>query len=160
MDEREQLLSLIISLEDQEEIERYLGQFLNESKAKAALLVDKSGTVIGGKGTASQFDFVTISALAAGAFSATQELAKLLGEEEFSLIFHQGKRNHLHISHIEKQVLLLVIFDDSTTLGMVRLFAQKACQNLAEIIKKIREKQKELPQVEIQFGDVEDFFKK
>jgi hypothetical protein len=66
----------------------------------------------------------------------------------------------LHISHIEKQVLLLVIFDDSTTLGMVRLFAQKACQNLAQIIRKIREKQKELPQVEIQFGDVEDFFKK
>ncbi len=160
MDEREQILSLVISLEDQEEIERYLGQFLAESKAKAALLIDKSGTVIGGRGTASQFDFVTISALAAGAFSATQELAKLLGEEEFSLIFHQGKRNHLHISHIERQVLLLVIFDDSTTLGMVRLFAQKACENLAKIIKKIREKQKDIPKAEFNFSDIEDFFKK
>ena len=107
-------------------IDGILAGFLAESSAKEALLIDRSGQLLASGGAASSFDTVSIGALAAGAFSSTSAIAELLGETEFSVLFHQGARESIHVSTVDDHTILLAIFDDRTTVGMVRLFAKEA----------------------------------
>jgi hypothetical protein len=57
-----------------------------------------------------------------------------VGEPEFSVLFHQGKRDHIHISLVGERIILVVIFDDRTTIGMIRLHAKEASQRLLDIL--------------------------
>ena len=68
---------------------------------------------------------VSIGALAAGAFSSTAAMAQLLGESEFSVLFHEGVQESMHVSTVDEETILLAIFDERTTVGMVRLFAKR-----------------------------------
>lgn len=80
---------------------------------------------------------MTISALVAGSFAATREMAKLLGEDEFSVLFHQGKKDSIQLSLIGERTLLATIFDERTTIGMVRLYAKEATSKLMGIFGEI-----------------------
>ena len=75
-------------------------------------------------------DTGSIGALAAGAFSATAALARLLGESEFSVLFHEGVSESMHVSTVDDHTILLAIFDERTTVGMVRLFAREASTSI------------------------------
>ncbi len=61
----------------------------------------------------------------AGKIAATGGLAKLIGEKEFSTLFHEGVRDKLHISIVASRVILVVIFDSRSRLGLVRLRVKK-----------------------------------
>jgi len=78
----------------------------------------------------------TISALVAGSFAATREMARLLGEEEFSVLFHQGKSDSIQLSLVGDRTLLTVIFDEATTVGMVRLYASETAKRLGELFRR------------------------
>ncbi|MEW6745902.1 MAG: roadblock/LC7 domain-containing protein [Planctomycetota bacterium] len=121
-----------------ERIERILKEFARLSGAKSALLVDKDGHMITRVGEVGTWDEDTISALVAGSFAATKEMARLLGEEEFSALFHQGKRDNIQLSLVGDRTILTVIFDDSTTLGMVRLYVSEAVRKLLEVLEEAR----------------------
>ena len=112
--------------------------FLEESGASEALLIDRSGQLLASTGKTATFDTVSISALAAGAFSSTGAIAELLGETEFSVLFHQGVRESIHVSTVDGETILLAIFDDGTTVGMVRLFAKEACRAIGAILAEAR----------------------
>jgi predicted regulator of Ras-like GTPase activity (Roadblock/LC7/MglB family) len=75
----------------------------------------------------------TISALVAGSFAATKEMARLLGEEEFTALYHQGERDNIQLSLVGDRTLLTILFDDRTTVGMVRLYATETAKRLADI---------------------------
>jgi len=94
----EGLSSIVISDEDLKRVDDYLAQTLADSQAKNILLIDRSGQLITKHGSISRRDASNISALSAGLFSATNELAKLLGEKEFTVTFHQGEEANIHIS--------------------------------------------------------------
>ena len=81
-------------------------------------------------GEESSFDEDTISALVAGSFSATREMARLLGEQEFSALFHQGENDNIQLSLVGDRTILTVLFDDNTTLGMVRLYVAETVEKL------------------------------
>jgi hypothetical protein len=66
----------------------------------------------------------------AGSFAATKEMAKLLGENEFSALYHQGERDNIQLSLVGDRTILTVIFDDTTTLGMVRLYVSETVKRL------------------------------
>jgi len=127
---------LIFYREDIAKIDEVLAEFLEVSAAKCALLVDKEGHMVTKKGNTSSFDIDTICALVAGSFAATKEMARLLGETEFSVLFHQGKRDNIQLTLVGDTTLLTVIFDDKTTLGMVRLYATEAADQLNEIFQR------------------------
>ena len=78
-------------------------------------------------------DIDTISALVAGSFAATKEMARLLGEDEFTAMFHQGERDNIQLSLVGDRTLLTILFDDRTTVGMVRLYAGETAKKLADI---------------------------
>ena len=120
--------------EDIQKIDDLLVDFLRLSGSKCALLVDKEGHMVTQKGEVESFDIDTISALVAGSFGATKEMARLLGEQEFSALFHQGERGNIQLSLVGDRTLLTILFDDSTTVGMVRLYAGETVKKLEKVL--------------------------
>lgn len=115
------------------DINRVLREFLKLSNAKCAMLVDKEGHMVTRQGVTRDIDMDTISALVAGSFAATKEMARVLGEDEFSVLFHQGKTDNIQLSLVGDRTLLTVIFDEATTVGMVRLYAAETAKRLTDL---------------------------
>jgi predicted regulator of Ras-like GTPase activity (Roadblock/LC7/MglB family) len=124
---------LVFYRNDIEAIDAILAEFLRMSNARCALLVDKGGHMITQKGTTRSFDTDTISALVAGSFAATKEMARVLGEDEFTVLFHQGRSDNIQLSLVGDRTLFTVIFDDATTIGMVRLYAAETAKHLEKL---------------------------
>ena len=127
---------LVFYKDDIESINAILDAFLKQSAAKCALLIDKDGHMVTSRGATKRIDLDTISALVAGSFAATREMARILGEEEFSALYHQGKSDNIQLSIVGDRALVTAIFDESTTVGMVRLYAAEAAKRLAAIFRK------------------------
>src|SRR5262245_1176978 len=127
---------LVFYKEDVESINSILDAFLKQSAAKCALLVDKDGHMVTWRGHTKKIDLDTISALVAGSFAATREMARILGEEEFTALFHQGRSDNIQLCLVGDRALLTAIFDEATTVGMVRLYATEAAKRLAGIFRK------------------------
>jgi predicted regulator of Ras-like GTPase activity (Roadblock/LC7/MglB family) len=118
------------------DVNRLLREFLKLSNAKCAILVDREGHMVTRQGVTRDLDMDTISALVAGSFAATREMARVLGEDEFSVLFHQGKTDNIQLSLVGDRTLLTVIFDEATTVGMVRLYAAETAKRLTELFEK------------------------
>ncbi len=143
--------------EDQiKDIDKALGQIIKESEAKCALLVDKDGHLLTRQGFTHTLDTTALAALLAGSFASTKEIARLVGEPEFSVLFHQGKRDHIHISLIGERTILVVIFDDRTTIGMIRLYAKEAGENLRKILERSPEENKDSMELGDDFSESAD----
>lgn len=125
--------TLIIYEEEIEKIDSLLTKLLKGAEAKCALLVDKDGHLITRQGFTHSLDTTALAALLAGSFASTKEIARLVGETEFSVLFHQGKKDHIHMSLVGERSILVVIFDDRTTIGMVRLYSKETAVELAKI---------------------------
>lgn len=143
---------LVFYKEDIEVIGKSLNVFLKNANAQCALLVDKDGHLVTREGQSTTFDVDTISALVAGSFAATKQMAKLLGEEEFSLMFHQGKKDNIQLSLVGERTILAVIFDDRTTLGMVRLYSSQVASKLAQVFAGIADRKSEGEKISQDFG--------
>jgi len=104
-------------------------------RAELVLLIDRSGQQIAFEGPARGIDLTALASLAAANIAATDGLARLVGEPEFSILFHQGKRRSIHISDVAKRCSLVVVFDDSISLGMVRLRVKRATSYLEEVFR-------------------------
>jgi predicted regulator of Ras-like GTPase activity (Roadblock/LC7/MglB family) len=143
---------LVFYKEDIEKIAKTLNTFLKNANARCVLLVDKDGHLVTKEGESSTYDMDTISALVAGSFAATKQMAKLLGEEEFSIMFHQGKKDNIQLSLVGERTILAVIFDDKTTLGMVRLYASQVSSKLAELFNDIAQRKSEGEKISQEFG--------
>lgn len=124
---------LVIYEEQIEKIDKALSRLIRDAQAKCVLLVDKDGHLITRQGFTQSLDTTALAALLAGSFASTREIARLVGEPEFSVLFHQGKKDHIHITLVGERTILAVIFDDRTTIGMVRLYAKEASENLERI---------------------------
>jgi len=119
-------------------------RLIKKAEAKCALLVDKDGHLITRQGFTQSLDTTALSALLAGSFASTREIARLVGEPEFSVLFHQGKRDHIHISLVGDRSILAIVFDDRTTIGMVRLYAKETADRLKELISASAQKEAHL----------------
>jgi predicted regulator of Ras-like GTPase activity (Roadblock/LC7/MglB family) len=132
----------VIQQQDAARIHEILSHFLGDSSAAAALLIDRGGQLLAMDGDAQAIDAVSISALAAAAFSSTAAMAQLLGEPEFSVLFHEGTKRSIHVSTVDTEAILLAIFDERTTVGMVRLFATEASRTVGAVLGEARARPK------------------
>ena len=135
--------NLIIYEEEIEKVDAVLGKMLKGAEAKCALLVDKDGHLITRQGFTHSLDTTALAALLAGSFASTKEIAKLVGESEFSVLFHHGKKDHIHMSLVGDRSIMVVIFDDRTTIGMVRLYAKEAAAELSNIFTELMNRSEE-----------------
>ena len=133
---------IVIHEADAVRIDAVLGRFLADSGCAAAFLIVRSGQPLAETGVSRTLDTGSIGALAAAAFSATAALAQLLGESEFSVLFHEGVRESMHVSTVDDETILLAIFDERTTVGMVRLFAREASTSIGGILEETRKRPK------------------
>lgn len=140
--------------EDQiQQIDQALMRIIKEAEAKCALLVDKDGHLVTRQGFTHTLDTTALAALLAGSFASTKEIARLVGEPEFSVLFHQGKKDHIHISLIDDRTILVIIFDDRTTIGMIRLYSKEIGESLKGILVSGGEAKRENLELGKEFSD-------
>ncbi len=121
-------------------VDAELQRLHNQSNAKVVFVVDKNGQLIASVGETKGLDTTSLASLTAGNIAATGGMAKLLGEKEFSILFHEGEKDNIHISIIGQRVILVVIFDQRSSLGLVRLRVKKSSEVLTNIFVTIQEK--------------------
>jgi len=126
---------ILLSEDQYRQISKELELLRAKLKSQLVLFGDLNGQLISQKGNLPGVDMPILAALISSDFSATSEIARLLGRENrFRLHFHEGTRRHLYISSVSDQFFLAVIFDASVTLGMVRIFTQKSIERMNAII--------------------------
>lgn len=128
---------LVLYEEEFKLIDAELTKLHEQANAKLTFLVDKNGQLITNIGETKGVDTTSLASLTAGNIAATGGMAKLLGEKEFSVLFHEGERDNIHISVIGQRVILVVIFDQRSSLGLVRLRAKKSSDVLVRIFDQI-----------------------
>ena len=131
---------LVMYDEDFRNILVVIEKLVRDANAKGIFVVDRNGQLIGEAGELRGIDTTSLASLTAGCIAATGGLAKIVGEEEFPIHFHQGQRDNLHISLVAKRIILVVIFDDRSSLGLVRLRVKKAGAELAKVFEQIQKR--------------------
>ena len=115
-------------------IEDCLERLLDRSRAICVFLADISGQLITEKGKDEGLDSSALAAVTAGNMAATAEMARQLGEPvPFSYLFHEGRRRNIYISAVGETFLLVIVFDDMTQVGLVRIFARLAVNELIRV---------------------------
>ena len=122
--------------EDVRELDEAVDELLRRSEAGAALVIDKGGPLISQRGAVDKFAATTVSALAAGAFSATEMMARHLGETSLSHIYQQGRQVSLLISNVDDNLLLVVVFPAEGGVGAVKYYAGDAVARIAAQMQK------------------------
>jgi len=117
-----------------------LQSLIQTASAKSVMLIDKTGQMISSIGEPPGFDVTSFSSLAAADFAANQELAEMVGENDFATLVHQGSNESLYLSMIANRVILVVLFDKKTSLGLVRLKARRAGDELLTVLNKLFDK--------------------
>ncbi len=131
---------LVMYDEDYRKILAVIQKLVRDANAKGIFVVDRNGQLIGEAGEMRDIDTTSLASLTAGCIAATGGLAKIVGEEEFPVHFHQGQRDNLHITLVAKRIILVVIFDDRSSLGLVRLRVKKAGTELAKVFEQIQKR--------------------
>jgi predicted regulator of Ras-like GTPase activity (Roadblock/LC7/MglB family) len=127
---------VIISEPQFHKIKGVLARLCVEAAARVVLMVDRDGQPIAFHGEIGDMDTTSFSSLAAGNVAATSSMAKLIGEDEFPSVVHEGERESIFISVIGRS-LLVVVFDQRSTLGLVKLRTKKATYKVASILEDI-----------------------
>jgi predicted regulator of Ras-like GTPase activity (Roadblock/LC7/MglB family) len=126
--------------EDYWAINSVLSDLLKSSNSTSNLLIDRTGQLITNAGKAPEFDVQAFASLCAADFEANSMLAQLIGEKDFSTLYHQGVEESMYLSRISRDVILVVLFDKTTTLGLVRLRVKRAVDELSRIFDRLFEK--------------------
>ena len=152
----------------QEEFDRIsllLNRLRIDANAKIVFLVDKNGQQIAGAGEIDLVDTTSLASLTAGNVAATDGLARLIGEREFTILFHEGRKDNIHISIVAQRLILVVIFDERSSLGLVRLRVRKASGDIERVLHEMEAKSLEVgsvktvsPFAEITDDDIDALF--
>lgn len=109
----------------QDSLARPLARFVDESRVKLAVLINRSGQVLAQHGFDRVFDLVGVASLAAGINASSRALANQLGEDRFEHLHHAGNRRQLFLGHFDSpagELMLVTVFDERSSVGLVRLF--------------------------------------
>jgi predicted regulator of Ras-like GTPase activity (Roadblock/LC7/MglB family) len=152
---------LVLYEEEFQKIKEALQRLRLDANANVVFLVDKNGQQIAAIGDLNTLDTTSLASLTAGNVAATDGLARLIGEKEFSILFHEGEKDNIHISIVAQRVILVVIFDERSSLGLVRLRVRRATAELEKIFEEIMQKverEKDALQVDFEspFSEITD----
>ena len=146
-----------------QQLKQVLNKLRLDSFSRVVFLVDKNGQQIAVMGDVGDLDTTSLASLAAGNVAATGGMARLIGEREFPTLSHEGERESIHIRIIGR-VLLVVVFDERSSLGLVKLRVKQASRELAVIfedVARVAEQRKEADEAlfaEITDDDIDSLF--
>lgn len=147
---------MIIYEEEHQQLTEICERLARDALAKAIFVVDKDGQLVTGTGETTGIDTTGFASLVAGSTAATGGLAQMLGEEEFPVHFHEGAKTHVHVSVIGSELILVVIFDDRSSLGLVRLRVKRAYAQMNTILDTLKEKMSTQDNSLDLFGEITD----
>lgn len=128
---------MMLGKEQLDKIHSTLTENLIGSGVKSVMLIDTAGNVITSiDNTTASMDIYSLAALAAANFGAMSCMAKIVGEDEFSLLFHKGEKENIYFSKVSDEFLLVNIFDNQISLGFLRLKMAKVIEELLRILAK------------------------
>jgi predicted regulator of Ras-like GTPase activity (Roadblock/LC7/MglB family) len=144
-------------------IQEVVDRLVRDANAKVVFIVDKNGQLIAASGEIGEIDTTSLASLTAGNIAATGGIARLLRENEFATQFHEGESQNIHIQLVGNRVILVVIFDAKSSLGLVRLRVRKATDELNKIFEELLNKARnpggpESPFAEITDDDIDSLF--
>ena len=144
------------------QIQHVVDRLLRDANAKVVFIVDKNGQLIAASGDVDNLDTTSLASLTAGNIAATGGMAKLLRENEFATQYHEGEKANVHIQLVGNRVILVVIFDSKSSLGLVRLRVRKASDELNHVfealLRKVQDPEAEAPFAEITDEDIDNLF--
>ena len=129
---------IILHEQQYQQLRHILNKLRFESSARVVFLVDKNGQQIAVQGEVGDLDTTSLASLAAGNVAATGGMAQLIGEKEFPTLSHEGERESIHICIIGR-ALLVVVFDDRSSLGLVKLRVKQASRDLSVVFDELEQ---------------------
>ena len=147
---------MVIYEEEHTQLTETCERLARDALAKAIFIVDKDGQLVTATGETTGIDTTGMASLVAGSTAATGGLAQMLGEEEFPVHFHEGKHTHVHVSVIGGAMILVVIFDDRSSLGLVRLRTKRAHSDMMAVYEKVQARMNDDSQKLDLFGEITD----
>jgi predicted regulator of Ras-like GTPase activity (Roadblock/LC7/MglB family) len=131
---------VVLYEQEYEQLKRVITRLCTDANAKFVFLVDKNGQQIAAHGEMLNLDTTSLASLTAGNVAATDGLAHLIGERGFPVLSHEGERDNMHISIVSARVILVVIFDERSSLGLVRLRVKRATAEMNSVFEVIDSK--------------------
>lgn len=131
--------------DDERKITRILADLIKQSEADECMVCDAGGHVLAQESSGRSSDPFSVSALGAGVFGASRQLAMILGEDEFSAVFHQGEKKSLFIRAVGEDTLLLSIFSDPDAIGLVKLYSEPAASSLRALFDDAEKRGSQIP---------------
>jgi len=127
------MADIILTAETQGQAKALIKDSLINAGVSAVLLIDGAGNVLANCGNNNDIDAISLAALAAASLGATSQIARLIGEDDFSLLFHKGKKGNIHFGRIGDDLILITIFTDDVSLGLVRCRVSELTQPILDI---------------------------
>jgi predicted regulator of Ras-like GTPase activity (Roadblock/LC7/MglB family) len=127
------MLDIVLTAATFEKIRDRIEGTLISAGVGSVLIVDSAGNVVINCGKDIP-DSISLAALTAANFAATSQIAKMIGEEDFSLLFHKGKKDSVHFSKINQEFIMITIFGEEVSLGIIRLRVNELIKSLQEIL--------------------------
>lgn len=124
------MADIVLTKQALDRVDLILSGMLDRCGAHTSLLIDKAGQIISFQGAMDQEKVASLAALTAANYGATTAIARLFGEEEFTLLFHKGKEENIHFSNVGEEYLMITVFNNDTHLGLVRLEVKKSLEQI------------------------------
>jgi predicted regulator of Ras-like GTPase activity (Roadblock/LC7/MglB family) len=149
-------------LEDVTALDGALNALLAKSEAATALITDKAGFCLVQQGDVDTFDVTSVAALASGSFEATQAIARIIDEPNFSCVYQQGEKYSMLVENIDEQTVLIIIFPTGVSVGLVKYYAEDTLRVAAQQfeIARTRAPGQGIDLAMLNVADTADIFKK
>ncbi len=134
--------NFIIYNEEYVLIKDILKSLKTNTRAEIVFITDSEGHCIASTGEMEDSHLNSISSLIAGSMAAVNGIGQMLKVEKFTTILTESTDKNLHISSINDRTMLIVIFDNSSNLGIIRFRVKSAIQDLEKVFITINEKLK------------------
>ena len=128
------LRRLVFYAADVDKINTVLLAFVKKANAHCCLVIDKEGHMVAKQGFLANLDSTALSALVAGSFASTREVAKLLGEKEFNVLFHQGPEYSIQVSLVGERTLQIAVFGSTVKPGMIQVLSKELAHQLEGVL--------------------------
>ncbi len=143
--------------EDVERFNEVLANYLRKANASCALLIDKEGHTVAKQGFLDKLDTQSLAALVAGSFASTRQVAKILGEPEFNVLYHQGSTQNIHITLVGERTLQVSVFNKNVKTGMIQVLSKELAEQIKTLLDEIENRKPEdAPQEELAETFTED----
>lgn len=147
---------MILFPEDIERLNLVLSQLVAKADLLLAVLINKDGRLLTNQGSLDSVDTVSMAALVAGNSASTLAIAQLMGEHEFSTMYHQGKDKHIYIAVVDENTFLALVFDDRTNIDRVKVFVRQFDRQLKSGLFLVYDKTEDQVNLDLDLGSMLD----